>query len=48
MYFQFGYTSAVGEGGIMNFRDYDRKFSPHVVSESGADPGFGQGGGPSF
>ena len=33
MYFQFGYTSAPGEGGIMNFRDYDRKFSPHVVSE---------------
>jgi translocon-associated protein subunit beta len=27
-----GYTSGPGEGGIMNFRDYDRKFSPHVVS----------------
>ena len=29
---QMGYTSAPGEGGIMNFKDYDRKFSPHVVS----------------
>lgn len=29
--FQFGYTSAPGEGGIMQFKDYDRKFSPHVV-----------------
>merc|ERR1711976_172987 len=27
----FGYTSAPGEGGIVNFRDYDRKFSPHIV-----------------
>jgi len=29
--FQFGYTSAPGQGGIMNFKDYDRKFSPHVL-----------------
>jgi len=28
---QFGYTSAPGQGGIMNFKDYDRKFSPHVL-----------------
>jgi len=26
-----GYTSAPGQGGIINFRDYDRKFSPHVL-----------------
>merc|ERR1712018_697682 len=26
-----GYTSAPGEGGIMSFREYDRKFSPHVL-----------------
>jgi len=29
--FLFGYTSAPGEGGIVNYRDYDRKFSPHIV-----------------
>jgi translocon-associated protein subunit beta len=28
---KFGYTSAPGEEGIVNFRDYDRKFSPHVL-----------------
>jgi len=27
---QYGYSSAPGQGGIMNFKDYDRKFSPHV------------------
>lgn len=27
---QIGYTSEPGEGGIIAFRDYDRKFSPHV------------------
>lgn len=27
----FGYTSGPGEGGIMNLRDYDRKFSPHIL-----------------
>lgn len=26
-----GYTSAPGQGGIINFKDYDRKFSPHVL-----------------
>lgn len=26
-----GYSSAPGEGGIMSFREYDRKFSPHVL-----------------
>lgn len=30
---QIGYTSEPGEGGIIALRDYDRKFSPHVVSE---------------
>ncbi|ELU02607.1 hypothetical protein CAPTEDRAFT_184319 [Capitella teleta] len=28
---QIGYTSGPGEGGIMHHRDYDRKFSPHVI-----------------
>lgn len=28
---QFAYTSAPGEGGIINFREYDRKFSSHVL-----------------
>jgi len=28
---QLAYTSAPGEGGIVNFKDYDRKFSPHVL-----------------
>jgi translocon-associated protein subunit beta len=28
---QFAYTSAPGEGGVVNFKDYDRKFSPHVL-----------------
>jgi translocon-associated protein subunit beta len=28
---QHGYTSAPGEGGIVSFRDYDRKFSSHVL-----------------
>jgi len=28
---QYAYTSAPGEGGIVNFKDYDRKFSPHVL-----------------
>lgn len=27
----FGYSSAPGEGGIMSFRDYDRKFSSHII-----------------
>ncbi|KAJ8304050.1 hypothetical protein KUTeg_017633 [Tegillarca granosa] len=27
-----GYTSAPGEGGIVNSKDFDRRFSPHVVS----------------
>ncbi|KAK4299692.1 hypothetical protein Pmani_028050 [Petrolisthes manimaculis] len=27
---QIGYTSEPGEGGIIAYRDYDRKFSPHV------------------
>lgn len=31
---QIGYTSGPGEGGIMHHRDYDRKFSPHVVSHA--------------
>ncbi|XP_064609148.1 translocon-associated protein subunit beta-like [Liolophura sinensis] len=26
-----GYTSAPGEGGIVNLGDFDRKFSPHVL-----------------
>ncbi|CAH1796851.1 unnamed protein product [Owenia fusiformis] len=25
------YTSAPGEGGIISLKDYDRKFSPHIV-----------------
>jgi len=28
---QRAYTSAPGEGGIMAFKDYDRKFSSHVL-----------------
>jgi len=28
---QFAYSSAPGEGGIVNFKDYDRKFSPHIL-----------------
>jgi translocon-associated protein subunit beta len=28
---QRAYTSAPGEGGVVNFKDYDRKFSPHVL-----------------
>ncbi len=28
---QLAYTSAPGEGVIANFKDYDRKFSPHFV-----------------
>jgi len=28
---QYAYTSAPGEGGVVNFKDYDRKFSPHVL-----------------
>lgn len=28
---QLAYTSAPGEGFIANFRDYDRKFSPHLM-----------------
>lgn len=28
---QLAYTSSPGEGGIMNFKDYDRKFSPHIL-----------------
>lgn len=28
---QIGYTSEPGEGGVVPFRDYDRKFSPHVL-----------------
>ncbi|XP_033750117.1 translocon-associated protein subunit beta-like [Pecten maximus] len=27
----FGYTSAPGEGGIVNSKEYDRRFSPHVL-----------------
>jgi len=26
-----GYTSGPGEGGIMSFKAYDRKFSPHIL-----------------
>merc|ERR1712179_87471 len=26
-----GYTSAPGEGGIVNSKDFDRRFSPHVL-----------------
>lgn len=29
---QLGVTSEPGEGGIIAFRDFDKKFSPHVVS----------------
>jgi len=28
---QYAYTSAPGEGGVVNFKDYDRKFSPHIL-----------------
>jgi len=28
---QMAYTSAPGEGGIVTFREYDRKFSSHVL-----------------
>ncbi|KAL5004504.1 hypothetical protein ScPMuIL_017960 [Solemya velum] len=28
---QVGYTSSPGEGGIVNSKDFDRKFSPHVL-----------------
>ncbi|XP_067665702.1 translocon-associated protein subunit beta-like [Haliotis asinina] len=28
---QFGYTSAPGEGGIVNKKDFERRFSPHVL-----------------
>ncbi|KAK2169978.1 hypothetical protein LSH36_5g05006 [Paralvinella palmiformis] len=28
---KFGYTTAPGEYGIVNLKDYDRKFSPHVL-----------------
>lgn len=31
---QHGYSSAPGEGAIANFRDYDRKFSPHFMDWS--------------
>jgi translocon-associated protein subunit beta len=31
---QLAYTSAPGEGVIANFRDYDRKFSPHFMDWS--------------
>jgi len=31
---QVGYTSEPGEGGVVPFRDYDRKFSPHVLDWS--------------
>eukprot|EP00106_Octopus_bimaculoides_P003276 XP_014770718.1 PREDICTED: translocon-associated protein subunit beta-like [Octopus bimaculoides] len=27
-----GYTSAPGEGGIINQKEFERRFSPHVVS----------------
>ena len=30
--FQRAYTSAPGEGGVVSFKDYDRKFSSHAVS----------------
>jgi len=26
-----GYTSGPGEGGIMSFKSFDRKFSPHIL-----------------
>lgn len=29
---QLAVSSEPGEGGIIAFRDYDKKFSPHVVS----------------
>ncbi|KAH3840577.1 translocon-associated protein subunit beta-like [Dreissena polymorpha] len=28
---QVGYTSSPGEGGIVNFKEFNRRFSPHVV-----------------
>ncbi|KAK3585323.1 hypothetical protein CHS0354_040272 [Potamilus streckersoni] len=28
---QVGYTSAPGEGGIVNSKDFERRFSPHVL-----------------
>ncbi|ESO94578.1 hypothetical protein LOTGIDRAFT_118304 [Lottia gigantea] len=28
---RFGYTSAPGEGGIVNRKEFDRRFSPHVL-----------------
>ncbi|KAK6180382.1 hypothetical protein SNE40_012549 [Patella caerulea] len=28
---KFGYSSAPGEGGIVNRKDFDRRFSPHVL-----------------
>ncbi|XP_060564406.1 translocon-associated protein subunit beta-like [Ruditapes philippinarum] len=28
---QVGYTSAPGEGGIVSFKDFNRRFSPHVL-----------------
>lgn len=32
VFVQVGFTSAPGEGGIVGSKDFDRKFSPHVVS----------------
>ena len=32
-----GFTSEPGEGGIVAFRDYDKKFSPHLV-RAGCSP----------
>lgn len=29
---KFGLTSEPGEGYIISLKDFDRKFSPHVVS----------------
>ena len=31
---QVGYTSAPGEGGIVNFKEFNRRFSPHVVGRT--------------
>ncbi|XP_052793614.1 translocon-associated protein subunit beta-like [Mya arenaria] len=28
---QTGYTSAPGEGGIVDFKEFNRRFSPHIV-----------------
>jgi len=28
---QVGYSSEPGEGGVVSFKDYDRKFSPHIL-----------------